>query len=95
MARKQKELPGMEKPINHDVDAAAEAYVKSRDKRIKATEHEVADKTALIAAMQKSNLNVYKDEEHGFVITLTPGKVGVKVQEDTEPERDEAEEVAA
>lgn len=93
MAKKQKALPGMEREVHEEVDVAAEVYVKTRDKRVKLTEHEVADKAALIAAMQKHKLTVYKDEERGLVITLTPGKTGVKVQElkDDEAADDEAE----
>lgn len=93
MAKRQQEIPGTEREVNKEVEAAAEVYVKSRDKRIKASEHEVADKTALIAAMQKAKLSVYKDEDHGLVITITPGKPNVKVQEandDEEAGEDEA-----
>lgn len=95
MARKQTALPGMEREVNKEVDVAAEVYVKSRDKRVKASEHEVADKAALIAAMQKAKLSVYKDEEAGLVITLTPGKPNVKVQEATDDETDDDEAEAA
>ena len=95
MAKKQQPLPGMEVETNKEVEAAAEVYVNSRDKRVKASEHEVADKAALIAAMQKAKLTVYKDEERGVVITITPGKPGVKVAELDDGENDDAEEFAA
>ncbi len=95
MARKQKDLPGMERQVNAEVEAAAEAYVASRTKRIKLLGNEVADKLALIAAMQKAKVDVYKDEEHGLIITITPGKLGVKVQEASEAEDDDGESEAA
>lgn len=94
MAKKQAALPGMERESNKEVDAAAEVYVKSRDKRIKASEHEVADKAALIGLMQKHKLTVYKDEDAGLIITLSPGKPNVKVQEADDEEADDEAEAA-
>lgn len=94
MAKRQAEIPGTERVVDKDVEACAEGYVKSRNKRIKASEAEVVDKAALIEAMKKAKQTVYKDEEHGFIITLTPGKPNVKVTED-EPANDDEEAEAA
>lgn len=94
MAKRQAEIPGTERVVDKDVEVCAEVYVKSRNKRIKASEAEVADKTALIEAMRKAKLTVYKDEDHGLVITITPGKPNVKVTED-EPANDDEEAEAA
>lgn len=89
MAR-QKEIPGTERPKVQEVEDAAEVYVKSRDKRIKASKAESTDKAALIAAMQKHKLSVYKIADEGLVVTVTPGKVDVKVTESKD--RDDADE---
>lgn len=88
MAKKQAALPGMEREVHKGVEERAAVYVKSRDKRVKASENEVADKAALIAEMQKAKINVYKDEDHGL-ITLHEGKPNVKVAKDDEPEPDD------
>jgi len=88
MAKKQAALPGMEREVHKEVEARAAVYVKSRDKRVKASENEVADKAALIAEMQKAKINVYKDEDHGLIITLHEGKPNVKVAKDEEPEEE-------
>lgn len=94
MAKRQQEIPGTERVVNKEVEARAEVYVKSRNKRIKASEHEVADKAALIAAMQEAKLNVYKDEDHGLIITLHDGKPNVKVQEASDDEEAGEDEAA-
>lgn len=85
MARKQKELPGMEKEVFEDVENAAEAYVATTRKRQKLAANEVADKTALIAAMQARKLKTYKLET-GQVVNLTEGKLGVRVVDVAEEE---------
>lgn len=54
----------------------------------------MADKAALIAAMQKHKLTVYKDEDAGLIITLSPGKPNVKVQEADDEEADDEAEAA-
>lgn len=87
---RQKEIPGTERPKVQEVEDAAEVYVKSRDKRIKASKAESTDKAALIAAMQKHKLGVYKIADEGLVVTISPGKVDVKVTESKD--RDEADE---
>lgn len=79
MAR-QKEIPGTERPKHPQVDAAAEAYVKVRDKRIKLSADEKASKQALTDAMRAAKVSVYRDDEAGLVVTLTE-KTDVKVTE--------------
>lgn len=95
MARKkQTELPGMERQTIQEVNDAAEAYVDARDERMALTEKEVTAKDALIRAMQKHELTVYRDETASppLVVTIVEGKVNVKValQDDGEPEREKA-----
>jgi hypothetical protein len=87
MAR-QKEIPGTERPKHPEVDAAAEGYVKVRDKRIKLSADEKAAKAALVEAMRAAGLKVYRDDEAGLIVALAE-KTDVKVTEvDDEPEGD-------
>ena len=87
MAKKQKSLPGMEPESIKEIDDAAEAYVKERDKRVRQTVREVDAKTALIDVMKKNKVSVYKDRNctPPLVVTLSDGKTAVKVVEDEEP----------
>lgn len=91
MAKRQKALPGLEKETIGEVDTAAEAYVKERDKRMTMTEKEVAAKDKLIEVMRKHKLTIYKDDnaEPPLIVTLTDGKPVIKVT------RDESDEEAA
>jgi hypothetical protein len=100
MARKkQTELPGMERKTIREVNDAAEAYVDARDERMTLTKKEVAAKEALIGAMQKHELNVYRDDTASppLVVTLVEGKVNVKValSDDGEPTEPKHEGKAA
>lgn len=94
MARKQNALPGLEPKSIKEIDDAAEAYVKERDKRVKQSEREVTAKQALIAAMQKHKIEVYKDPSvtPPLIVTVVPGKPGVKVTEAPDDEEDDAQE---
>jgi hypothetical protein len=97
MAKNQLPIPGTERKSIAEIDDAAEAYVKERDKRVKQSEREVDAKQALIAVMQKHKVEVYKDPsaDPPLIVTVTPGKPGVKVTEapdDDEPEDDGPEE---
>lgn len=92
---RQKEIPGTERPKIQEVEDAAEVYVKSRDKRIRASKAESTDKAALIAAMQKHKLNVYAIADEGLVVTVTNGKPEVKVTESKEAEHDEEPDEAS
>lgn len=94
---RQKEIPGTERPKIQEVEDAAEVYVKSRDKRIKASKAESTDKAALIAAMQKHKLNVYAIADEGLVVTVTNGKPEVKVTESKEADEpdDEPDEASS
>ena len=78
---KQSEIPGTERPKVKELDDAAESYVDARDKRMKLTEKEKVAKDALIAVMKKHGHNVYRDESASLVVTLVPGKDGVKVSD--------------
>ena len=62
MAR-QGELPGTERKRIEEVETAAEAYVRVRDRRMKLSKSEKEAKDALIAVMRKHHLDVYKDTE--------------------------------
>jgi hypothetical protein len=80
----------MERVTIEELDDAAEAYVEARDKRMKLTEKEVVAKQALIEAMQRHKLKVYKAEgcDPPLTVTITDGDAKVKVSmalEDWDP----------
>jgi hypothetical protein len=93
MARRQAELAGMERERIKEIDDAAEAYVKLRNARMRATDKEVPAKEALIAAMKKHKVASYLDNEASppLQVILTPGKDQVKVTE-LEPGGDDDED---
>ena len=91
---KQGDLPGMERPEpKHikELDDAAEAYVEARDARMKKTEAEKEQKEALISAMKKHGVLVYRDEsvDPPLIVTLVD-KTNVKVTEVEESSEEEA-----
>jgi hypothetical protein len=87
---KQGELKGIERPKIQEIEDAAEVYVKSRNKRMKLSKEEKADKTALIEMMKKHKQSIYKlDDGEIVTISSTPQ---VKVSRPEEPEDDEAED---
>ena len=67
---KQTELPGIERKKIKDIEDAAESYVAVHDKRISMTEKEVEAKAALLDAMHKHKLTVYRFDER--IIEVTP-----------------------
>lgn len=77
MAKKQGELPGVEKPVVKAVEEAADEYVNVRDRRMKLTEAEVEKRSILIHEMKKARLTSYSYD--GQVITLDT-KDAVKVR---------------
>lgn len=93
MAKRQKALPGMEPVAIPEVDAAAEAYVQQRDKRMRMSVKEKDAKNALIAAMAKHELSIYRDDGANLVVTVSEGSPNVKVEEaKPEPKDDDADE---
>jgi len=96
MARNQTELAGIEAPKIPEIEKAADAYVKVRDKRMKLTEDEITLKGSLLQAMQKHHENLSVDAEgnrtYRFdeeVVILQPGKLNVKVKRAEDPTSDE------
>jgi hypothetical protein len=79
--RKQMQIPGTERPSFPKVDVAAEQYEKARDSRMKKSEAEHDAKLALIEAMKKHKLSVYRDDNATppIVVTLADGDPKVKV----------------
>jgi hypothetical protein len=92
--KKQQALPGMERKRIEELDSAAETYVEARDERMKLTEREVEARQALVTAMQRHNLTVYKDESAtpALIVTLAEGDPKVKVT--TDASQEESEEAA-
>lgn len=83
MTRRQMEIAGTERPSIKEIDSAAEAYREMRNKRQRMTEKEKVAKDALVGVMKKHRQDVYMDEGHSppLVVTLVPGKDGVKVSD--------------
>ena len=64
-------------------DDAAEAYRAERNKRMRMTKKEVEAKAALIAAMKKNKVELYRDDNHTppLLVVLKPGKDGISVKD--------------
>lgn len=82
MSKRQMEIAGTEKPKIPELEAAAEAYVAMRDKRMKLTEEEVEKRDQLAGLMKKHNLTFYEDLNAvpPLVVTLKVGEPKVKVK---------------
>ena len=91
---KQSELKGFERPKIQELEDLAEVYVKSRDKRMKCTEAEVADKAALIEGMKKHKQKTYRLDS-GELVIIGTGKPTVKVSEPEVAEEEDDEEKPA
>lgn len=79
---RQKQLPTLERKVDREIAAAAEAYVTERDKRMELSKREKDTKTALIALMRKKGIEVYRDSEASPPVVITvSSKDSVKVTE--------------
>ena len=82
MAKAREDQPGFDgiaDEFNPAVHKAARHYVKLRDARQKATEHEVAAKQALIDVMHEQKLRSYTHKEIDVTMILGDDSVKVKV----------------
>jgi len=87
MAKKQGELPGVERKVIKAVENAADDYVDVRDKRMTLTTKEVEKRAVLIAAMEEHGITSYRYDDR--VITLeAKAKVSVKNAHDGDGEND-------
>lgn len=88
MAKRQQVLKGMEQPSIPEINAAAENYREQRDKRMRLTVKEIAAKAALMEAMAKHKLDIYRDNDATppLTVTIVEGKTSVKVDEASYPE---------
>lgn len=78
-------LPGLEPVVIPELDRLAEAYVETRNSRMKLTEQEVQEREALVATMRKHQQTVYRVEDGGdpLIVTLTEtAKVQVRRAKD-------------
>jgi hypothetical protein len=101
MTSKQMDIPGTERPKIKEIEAAAEAYVDVRDKRMKLTEKEVTAQTALVAAVVAHTAELSLNSKGEFIyrygddeeVVLKQGKKKAKVRhvaaEDDADEDDE------
>lgn len=82
--------PGVEKITNKEIEAAADAYVETRDRRQKLSIDEKALKTKLLGAMHAANLTLY--DYDGKIVTVSPKdetetvRVKVKDKDETDVE---------
>jgi hypothetical protein len=90
MAKDQKELPGMEDRKLPDLVAAANAYVKIRDKRQDLTKREVELKLDLLGLMHKHKKTDYVFDDVEIHVVMEKETVKVKVKHDEEEEETEA-----
>lgn len=67
---KQAALPGMELPKHEEIEAAAEDLDDSNKQLSKAHELREERATRLLGLMKKRNLDIYKSETLGIVITV-------------------------
>jgi hypothetical protein len=83
---KQAEIKGMEAPKFADVEKAADAYVETRDERMRLLKDEVELKAAVIQALQSHGVKAYERGEY-HITTESIDKVKVKIgaeEEETE-----------
>ncbi len=67
---KQPALPGMELPKHQEIEGAAEDLDEANKKLSKAHDLREEAATRLLAMMKKRNLDLYKSEDLGIVITV-------------------------
>jgi hypothetical protein len=82
--RKQKEIPGTERPIHPELDEAALEYAAARDARIAAGVTEKKKLDVLADTLSRLKLTKYEflDEDgKPFEVTATPTKIKIKVKE--------------
>lgn len=93
MARKQKELPGLERQSIKELDVAIETYNEHRNAWVAAREKVQAAKAQLIQVAKEHKVTTYRDEtaDPPLVLTLTERDDVVKVVE-MAPELDEDED---
>ena len=64
MGKRQKEIPGTERPgYDEEIAKLAEKYIEARDARMELTKKEVDTKTDLLAAMKERKLEKYEDDD--------------------------------
>lgn len=88
----QTQIPGTTQKAIPEIDAAAEAYVDVRNKRMKLTVKEVEAQATLVAAMQKHKLEAYRctsTDEPLDVTMVSLLKAKVRAPKDEEPGEDD------
>jgi hypothetical protein len=90
--KRQSELPGIERKVIKEIDAAAEAYVVERDKRMRLSKRESDAKQALIRVMKKHKVEAYRDDASTPPLIIFLSTVdNVKVTESELEEKDDDE----
>jgi len=91
MAKAQLKIKGTEPQRIRELEVAAEHLLEVRAERMKLTEAETEATNAVLSAMEKHRLSVYRDDEASLplLIQVIPGKARVKVSEVREEEADD------
>lgn len=92
--RKQREIPGTERPTHPELDEAALEYAAARDARISAGVVEKKKLDVLADTLGRLKLTKYEflDEDgRPFEVTATPTKIKIKVKEIKNDGADEGE----
>lgn len=76
----QQHIEGMEPVRNPKIHAAAQAYKRVRNARMRATEAETAGKEKLIETMEEEGCEVYSDPS-GYIVTVN-NKRNVRLQDE-------------
>lgn len=88
MAKRQEDLPGVERKVIKAVENAADDYVAARDKRMALTTKEVETRAVLIHEMEKAGVTSYRYDDR--IITLeAKAKVKVKTASDDDGGEDD------
>ena len=95
--RRQGEFDGMAPPRNTEVENAAELYHQDMKARVALSNKEKVSKADLIKVMRKHQIESYRDSTAvpPIMITLKPGKDGVKIDVLEGAEAEEGAEVEA
>ncbi|MFZ5440434.1 MAG: hypothetical protein ACOZQL_10520 [Myxococcota bacterium] len=101
MVKKQKELPGMERPTIKELDDAMERVFAAAEAQKKAKKELDDAKLHLVEVAKKHRQTVYRDETASLVLVLEDGPTKVKVtkvgdasgseDEESEEEGDDAD----
>lgn len=89
---KQSEIPGTERTKIPEVEAAAQPIRDALKRQASAAKKIKLLKPALIEAMRRHKIESYRDDEHGFTVSIVDGPTKVEFTENTKVDGLEKEE---